>query len=782
MKNLIHEIHRRSLWQVLGIYLAGSWVALQVVEQLTEAAGLPDWVRPFCLALLVIGFPVVMATAFVQEGMGARPAEPESDRASGPVPETGETVVDSPPESPAPRPSGGHHRLFTWRNAILGGVGAFALLGLLAAGWLGSRALGIGPAASLVAQGVLEERDLIVLADFESSDDEGSLGDALTEALRIELGNSTVLDVVDGAGITGALRRMQRDPEQGLSRDVALDLAVREGYKAVIAGEVRQLAAGYQLSADILQASDGTSLAGFRETARDADGLIDAIDALSRDIREKAGESIRAVRQDEPLDEVSTASLDALQRYSEGVRAFDADDFQRAQALLEEAVAIDSGFAMAHRKLGAVYQNLRQDQALVDAMSAAYRHRERLTRSERLHVEGTYHLFVTGDRSAAIGAFEQLLDLDPGDHGAANNLAVALGGADPERAAELYRVGIESGSPAAIHYTNIVNPLVTLGRYEEALELLEEGAARFPDVAPIEVAMVRVYAARDERAEARAITASVAEGFRGTYAADVLGPWWDLTFDALEGKLERTASAATAIVESRDDLSPRDLIQVALTPAYARLYSADDPEGAIRLAEDVLTRFPLDSFEPADRQTLGFADLFARAGDGARARSLVEKWNEDRIAGDPSPDGLVTATALADLADGRDDDAIAALERLDGSAPDRCLGCVAFDLALAYDRTGDRDAAIERYEEFLALTHPFKLFTGYFARPHSLRRLGELYEDRAGSDGADASADLQRAAGHFGSFVELWADADEELQPRVRAAQARLEEILREIG
>jgi hypothetical protein len=31
-KKLINEIHRRSLWQVLGIYLAGSWVALQVVE------------------------------------------------------------------------------------------------------------------------------------------------------------------------------------------------------------------------------------------------------------------------------------------------------------------------------------------------------------------------------------------------------------------------------------------------------------------------------------------------------------------------------------------------------------------------------------------------------------------------------------------------------------------------------------------------------------------------------------------------------------------------------
>ena len=69
MKKLIHEAHRRSLWQVLGIYLAGSWIALQVVAQLADSVGFPDWVEPFALVLLIIGLPIVMATAFVQEGV-----------------------------------------------------------------------------------------------------------------------------------------------------------------------------------------------------------------------------------------------------------------------------------------------------------------------------------------------------------------------------------------------------------------------------------------------------------------------------------------------------------------------------------------------------------------------------------------------------------------------------------------------------------------------------------------------------------------------------------------
>ncbi len=43
LKQLIQEIHRRSLWQVLGIYAVASWVIYEVVQGLTEGLGLPDW-------------------------------------------------------------------------------------------------------------------------------------------------------------------------------------------------------------------------------------------------------------------------------------------------------------------------------------------------------------------------------------------------------------------------------------------------------------------------------------------------------------------------------------------------------------------------------------------------------------------------------------------------------------------------------------------------------------------------------------------------------------------
>ena len=52
----------------------------------------------------------------------------------------------------------------------------------------------------------------------------------------------------------------------------------------------------------------------------------------------------------------------------------------------------------------------------------------------------------------------------------------------------------------------------------------------------------------------------------------------------------------------------------------------------------------------------------------------------------------------------------------------------------------------------------------------SYKRLGELY---------DAKKNDAKAIENYQNFVDLWKDADPELQPAVRAARARLEELKR---
>ncbi|MGH7541404.1 MAG: hypothetical protein ACRELC_10435, partial [Gemmatimonadota bacterium] len=125
-RKLIREIHRRSMWQVLGIYVAGAWGVLQAVEMFTEVAGLPGWVLPFAIVLLLIGLPVVVATAFLQEGM---PHGEAAEVPRKPDPARAAPAVRGPVGSDV-------ERLLTWRNVIAGGIVAFALWGVAALGWL----------------------------------------------------------------------------------------------------------------------------------------------------------------------------------------------------------------------------------------------------------------------------------------------------------------------------------------------------------------------------------------------------------------------------------------------------------------------------------------------------------------------------------------------------------------------------------------------------------------------------------------------------------------------
>ncbi len=200
---------------------------------------------------------------------------------------------------------------------------AFAALGVIAVIYTAMRLLGIGPVGTLVASGRLSEKDRLVVADFENRTADPNLAGSITEAFRIDLGQSPVVQIMSTAQISDALQRMQRDPNTPITSAVAREIAAREGAKAVVAGEISSVGKGYVLSARILNAGDGAELVALRETATDDAGIVAAIDRLSGHVRERIGESLKTIRTGEPLDQVTTSSLEALRLYSEGSRLND---------------------------------------------------------------------------------------------------------------------------------------------------------------------------------------------------------------------------------------------------------------------------------------------------------------------------------------------------------------------------------------------------------------------------------------------------------------------------
>jgi hypothetical protein len=178
---------------------------------------------------------------------------------------------------------------------------------------------------------------------------------------------------------------------------------------AVVAGDLTRAGKGWIVGLRLVTVS-GEELAAYRATADDTGELLEAIERVSRKLRGRMGESLARVNQTPDLEKVTTGSLEAFRLFAEGSRAVDVDhDFDRAVTQLKAAVAIDSQFAMAWRKLGVAYVNGRFGGGLSDsAYARAFRFRARLPELERLRAEGSYYFSVIEDRSRAEQVYREM--------------------------------------------------------------------------------------------------------------------------------------------------------------------------------------------------------------------------------------------------------------------------------------------------------------------------------------------------------------------------------------
>ncbi|MBI4543414.1 MAG: tetratricopeptide repeat protein, partial [Gemmatimonadetes bacterium] len=633
---------RARLARVLVVYLSISFVVLQVVSMFTEMLGLPGWFFPGAVALLLIGLPIIVTTALVQ----SVPAPTSARVPTAPNERPGDAENEGRAESSAsvlsvtPGPSSSIDRAparvghwLTWQKAILGGLGAFALWGIVVTAYMVMRSAGIGPVGSLVAAGALEARDRVLVADFENRTPDPQLGAAVTEAFRIDLAQSTIVTVVQPEATREVLRRMQRSVDEPLALELAREVAIREGIKAVVAGEISKAGTGFVLTARLLQPETGGALAAFRETAADSTRIIAALDALSKKLREKVGESLKSIRGNEPLEQVTTSSLEALRRYSQGVRAYDLEaNTARAVPLLEEAVALDSAFAMGWRKLGVALQVAGVPRSRqLDAFARAYRYRERLTAFEKYMTEAEYHQNVTGNFQSAIAAYESLLESHPREIGPLVNLGIAyIREGEYERAEAVLR-SIELKDVFFATYIFLAVATASQGKLDETRAALDSAAARGEPLTPLFrshlAALQGNWAEAETHAraglQARNLAFQEQARLQLAHLAAVRG-----RLAEAENWLHDAVRVARELGRPADQLSMGNPFGAPITGGAVGLGLLDvlvrmNPARGVQTVQHALEQVPLDSLPVLDRPYFALAYFFGAAGGADVGRHLL---------------------------------------------------------------------------------------------------------------------------------------------------------------
>jgi tetratricopeptide (TPR) repeat protein len=740
--------------RVVTLFTAGSAGVLTVVYGLVRGLGLPDWVFPSAVGLLLVGLPIIVVTGLI-EGRRAM---------------TRSTGLVAPP---APV---GLLQWLTWRKALVGGAAAFGALGLGTSVYMAMRLLGIGPVGSLVASGVLKERERLLLANFQNRSTDSTLGPTLAEAFRIDLSQSPTVKLVEAQVVTDELQRMRRAPGTTLDLTLARELALRLGVKAVLSGQIDPVGHGWVLSASLVSAGDGQVLTGARETAANEAALLPAIDHLSKRLRERIGESLRTIRATPPLERVTTGSFAALRKYSDGVRAVDERfDVFRAIGLLEEATALDTGFAMAYARLADVLNLTGARSRVIAAATKAFEHRDRMPAVERDLTSAEYYDDVDYELTKQVEAYRSALDLDPDNLRAIDKLAWALLRLREWAEAEsLYLRGTRLGNTwrfaggaiwAQAAQGHLADAQATLDRYAQTLPpLLVSDWGAFLATARGD------YAAAEREFEKR----------RREQQASPEGTMWNTT--ALAMLAEVHGKLAQAAQHQRDHMAASD--HVGRPGAYfgdARRSPVRWSEGAISLAwldlryrhrvsdalkevDAALRRHPLSRISPVERPYTWLAAFFARAGRLEQAKRLLAEFEANVPEGIRRSDfDRHRAAGEVALAEGRTRDAMAAYRRwYDESG---CATCGLFEMATVYDHAGQADSALVTYEQIVSTTAMWGLFDNFYTLAPTYKRLGELYEARG---------DRAKARLYYGRFVDLWKDADPELQPVVRDVQARI--------
>ena len=592
----------------------------------------------------------------------------------------------------------------------------------------------------------LTEKDSVVLADFINTTGDPVFDGTLRQGLSSQLEQSPFLNLLSDERIAQTLALMAQPKDARLTRELARDVCQRTASAATIEGSISNLGNQYVIGLKAVNCHSADLLAQEQATANGKEQVLKALGEAATKIREKLGESLASVQKyDAPAENVTTASLEALQAYSLGYKAIILkDDFTGAIPLFQRAVTLDPNFAMAWAHLGTSYADLGQNVRAAEDMRKAYDLRERVSEREKFYLVSHYEGYVTGNLEATEKAYELWSQTYPRDDTPYGNLSATyayLGEVD--KAVTAAQQALQANPASGHNYGNLVGSFVSAGRLDEAKATAQEAQARNLDTPIIHLSLYQIaflqHDATGMEHEPAALmgkpgyedTVLYNESDAAAYGGQ-LAKARELTHQAVDSaqRADEKETAADYQAESavREALAgnlavARQQAQAAMTLSPGKdvvaisaiaMALAGDSAQPTRMADDLAKRFPEDtvvqsSYLPMIRAAIVLGDNASKEADKAIAAlaatssyelgNYVQTMNfalypvylrgEAYLAGKQGPAAAAEFQKIADHS---------------GIVLCAPIGSLAhLGLGRAYALSGDKGKARTAYQDFFAL-------------------------------------------------------------------------------
>jgi TolB-like protein/Flp pilus assembly protein TadD len=443
-RSFFAELKRRNVFRAAAFYAASAWLLVQVATQVFPFFHIAEWVVRWIVVAAIIGFPFAVLLSWFYEWT-PRGLQREDEIA---------------PNESKTRATG--RKLDRWIIAIL----ALAVVLLLTDRFILHRDADSGAAAKIPEKSVA----VLPLTNESGDNKEQYFSDGLSEDLITALSQFAGLKVIS-RNSSFQFRDSKED-----SKTIGATLGVAH----LLEGSVRRAADAVRISAELVNAADGTTLWSqhYDRPYKDLFKLQDDITtAVANALKTKLlSVSESSAQSDRP----PSGNLAAYNAFLQG-KFYDQrnteTDYRKAIESLQTAIGLDPKYASAYAELAGAETFLtdysRGAQAQQGFAAARLAINKALVLNPNLasahSARGLLLLFADIDIAGAEAELERAVQLAPNDLNARGSLAqirAALG--RPEAAIEPLRQALTADPRNSGWYSLLALDLMALGRLDEA--------------------------------------------------------------------------------------------------------------------------------------------------------------------------------------------------------------------------------------------------------------------------------------------------------------------------
>ena len=377
------------------------------------------------------------------------------------------------------------------------------------------------------------------------------------------------------------------------------------------------------------------------------------------------------------------------------------------------------------------------------------------------------------DNAKAAAAWRAVLAIDSMDVVATNNLAIALQTeGDSLGALEYYSRALTARDSSVVGFSNLILALLAAGKTDSAVALKAAAETRYPGHMRLRATAPYIAYAQRNFAEAERLVhglqdPSVPTELRrfGVYAGQSLA--------SLQGRLKEATEGARSVAEmAMSQGRPGEVYSPFSDLAVQNAVFRNDAARGRRIMDSVLAARPLAGIPADQRPYLTLAWTYATLGDVARARALMAEAaatadTTEARASEPFRTYILATIAMVEK---RPAEALKEFQKIDPRLSG-CRSCLTAAIGRAFDAVGQPDSAITWSERYLASAEENRAYEDVMSLAPTYRRLGELYEEKG---------DQAKAASYYQKFIDLWRDADADLQPQVAEVKKKLAKVVGE--